>query len=135
MLRPKRVTFKKERKGRIRGKESQALHLTVGTYGLKALESGRITARQMEATRRAMTRKMKRRGRVWIRIFPSTPITSKPNEVRMGKGKGNVDHWVSPVREGRILYEIGGIPPEIALQALRAGAAKLPLRTCFLHSQ
>jgi large subunit ribosomal protein L16 len=132
MLRPKSVVFKKGRKGRIRGTESQALHLTVGSYGLKALESGRITARQLEATRRAMTRKMKRRGRVWIRIFPSTPVTSKPNEVRMGKGKGNVSHWVCPVRKGRILYEIGGIPPEIALQALQAGAAKLPLLTSFL---
>ena len=129
MLRPKQVKFRKQRKGRIRGTENRSVHLTVGTYGLKALESGRLTARQIEATRRAITRKMKRRGRVWVRVFPAIPITSKPVEVRMGKGKGNVDYWVCPIRQGKILYEIGGISPEIALQALQAGAAKLPLLT------
>ena len=109
--------------------ESKSVNLTVGTYGLKALESGRVTARQIEATRRAITRKMKRRGRVWIRVFPATPITSKPVEVRMGKGKGNVDYWVCPVRQGKILYEVGGISRDTAMQALKAGAAKLPLLT------
>lgn len=129
MLRPKQVKYRKQRKGRIKGVESKSVNLTVGTYGLKALESGRVTARQIEATRRAITRKMKRRGRVWIRVFPATPITSKPVEVRMGKGKGNVDYWVCPVRQGKILYEIGGIPYDTAMQALQAGAAKLPLLT------
>lgn len=129
MLRPKQVKYRKQRKGRIRGTENRSVKLTVGSYGLKALESGRLTARQIEATRRAITRKMKRKGRVWIRVFPATPITSKPVEVRMGKGKGNVDYWACPVRQGRILYEIGGIPYETAMQALRAGAAKLPLIT------
>ena len=109
--------------------ESKSVNLTVGTYGLKALESGRVTARQIEATRRAITRKMKRRGRVWIRVFPATPITGKPVEVRMGKGKGNVDYWVCPVRQGKILYEVGGISRDTAMQALKAGAAKLPLLT------
>ena len=129
MLRPRQVKYRKQRKGRIKGMENKSVNLTVGTYGLKALESGRVTARQIEATRRAITRKMKRRGRVWIRVFPATPITSKPVEVRMGKGKGNVDYWVCPVRQGKILYEIGGIPYDTAMQALQAGAAKLPLLT------
>ena len=129
MLRPKQVKYRKQRKGRIKGVESKSVNLTVGTYGLKALESGRVTARQIEATRRAITRKMKRRGRVWIRVFPATPITSKPVEVRMGKGKGNVDYWVCPVRQGKILYEVGGISRDTAMQALKAGAAKLPLLT------
>ena len=129
MLRPKQVKYRKQRKGRIKGMESKSVNLTVGTFGLKALESGRLTARQIEATRRAITRKMKRRGRVWIRVFPATPITSKPVEVRMGKGKGNVDYWVCPVRQGKILYEVGGISRDTAMQALKAGAAKLPLLT------
>ena len=129
MLRPKQVKYRKQRKGRIKGMESKSTNLSVGTYGMKAVESGRVTARQIEATRRAITRKMKRRGRVWIRVFPATPITSKPVEVRMGKGKGNVDYWVCPVRQGKILYEIGGISHEVAMQALQAGAAKLPLLT------
>lgn len=129
MLRPKQVKYRKQRKGRIKGMESKSINLTVGTFGLKALESGRLTARQIEATRRAITRKMKRRGRVWIRVFPATPITSKPVEVRMGKGKGNVDYWVCPVRQGKILYEVGGISRDTAMQALKAGAAKLPLLT------
>lgn len=135
MLRPRQVKFKKTRKGRIRGLETRVLGLVAGTYGLKALEGGRLTARQIEATRRSITRKMKRRGRVWIRVFPSTPITSKPVEVRMGKGKGNVDYWVAPVRPGRVLYEIGGVPRATALQALQSGAAKLPLRTKILLGQ
>mgnify|MGYP001184492033 FL=1 len=129
MLRPKQVKFRKQRKSRIRGIETRSVNLTQGSYGLKAKESGRITARQIEATRRAITRKMKRKGRVWIKIFPSVPITSKPVEVRMGKGKGNVNYWVSPVRQGQILYEVGGVTQEIGLQALRAGANKLPVLT------
>lgn len=125
MLRPKQVKYRKARKGRIQGTQND--HLLRGAFGLKAIEGGRVTARQVEASRRAMTRKMKRRGKVWIRIFPSTPISRKPIEVRMGKGKGNVDFWVAPVRKGKVLYEIGGVPPEVAEAALRAGAAKLPL--------
>lgn len=132
MLRPKQVKFRKERKGKIRGRETRKISLISGNYALKALESGRVTSRQIEATRRAMTRKMKRRGRVWIRMFPHQPITNKPVEVRMGKGKGNVSYWVSPVRKGKLLYVVGGISKEVAFQALRAGAAKLPLLTSIV---
>ena len=129
MLRPQQVKFRKTRKGVIRGRTARTTSLAAGTYGLKTLESGRVTARQIEATRRAMTRKMKRRGRVWIRLFPDQPITHKPIEVRMGKGKGNVAYWVCPVKKGRMLYILGGVSAEVARQALQAGAAKLPLRT------
>jgi len=129
MLRPRELKFRKERKGRIRGLESKNPTLKEGCFGLRTLESGRVTARQIEATRRAITRKMKRRGRVWVLIFPHKPITSKPIEVRMGKGKGNVDYWVASVRQGKVLFLVGGVSQEIAMEALKAGAGKLPLLT------
>ena len=129
MLRPKQTKYRKQKKGRIKGIEMRCTDVRFGSYGLRALESGRISARQIEAARRVITRRMKRRGKVWIKIFPSTPVTSKPVEVRMGKGKGAVDYWVCPVRRGTLLYEVGGISKEVALQALKGGATKLPIAT------
>jgi large subunit ribosomal protein L16 len=129
MLRPKQTKFRKQRKGRIRGLETRSNTIIFGEFGLKALECGKISARQIEATRRAITRKVKRRGKLWIRMFPSVPVTSKPVEVRMGKGKGSVDHWVCPVKAGKILYEIGGVPKVIAYNALKSGSNKLSLNT------
>ena len=129
MLRPKQTKFKKQRKGRIKGLEAKSNTVIFGEFGLKALECGRISARQIEATRRAITRKVKRRGKLWIRMFPSVPVTSKPVEVRMGKGKGSVDHWVCPVKAGKILYEIGGVPKVVAYNALKSGSNKLSLNT------
>jgi large subunit ribosomal protein L16 len=129
MLRPKQTKFRKQRTGRLRGNSAKNLELNQGTYGLKSLESGRITARQIEATRVTITRKIKRKGKLWIRLFPSVPITSKPVEVRMGKGKGSVDYFAAPIRAGSILYEISGVPTEVAIQALKAGAKKLPVNT------
>lgn len=129
MLRPKQTKFRKQRTGRIKGNASKNLRLSQGLYGLRSLESGRITARQIEATRITITRKIKRRGKLWIRLFPFVPVTSKPVEVRMGKGKGAVDFFVAPVRAGSILYEISGVPKEIAIQALKSGAKKLPIST------
>jgi len=128
MLQPKRTKFRKAFKGKISGKAKGGFTLTFGTYGLKALEPERVTARQIEATRRAITRAMKRAGRVWIRIFPDVPVSKKPTEVRMGKGKGSVDRWVARVKPGRILFEIDGVPEEVAREALRLGAAKLPIK-------
>ena len=129
MLQPKRTKFRKAFKGRIKGEAKGGSDLNFGHYGLKATEPERVTARQIEAARRAMTRHMKRQGRVWIRIFPDTPVTAKPIEVRMGKGKGSVDRWVARVAPGRILFEIDGVSEEIAREALRLGAAKLPIKT------
>lgn len=129
MLRPKQTKFRKQRKGKIRGLETRSNTVIFGEYGLKVLECGRISARQIEATRRAITRKVKRRGKLWIRMFPSVPVTAKPVEVRMGKGKGAVDHWVCPVKAGKILYEIGGLPKVIAYNALKSGSNKLSLST------
>jgi large subunit ribosomal protein L16 len=129
MLRPKQTKFRKQRKGRIRGLETKSNTVIFGEFGLKALECGRVSARQIEATRRAITRKVKRRGKLWIRVFPSVPVTSKPVEVRMGKGKGSVDHWICPVKAGKILYEIGGVPKVIAYNALKSGSNKLSLNT------
>ena len=129
MLQPKRTKFRKMHKGRIKGEAKGGSDLTFGTYGLKATEPERVTARQIEAARRAMTRHMKRQGRVWIRIFPDTPISAKPIEVRMGKGKGSVDRWVARVKPGRIMFEIDGVTEEVAREALRLGAAKLPIKT------
>ena len=129
MLRPKQTKFRKQRKGRIRGLETRSNTIIFGEFGLKALECGKISARQIEATRRAITSKVKRRGKLWIRMFPSVPVTSKPVEVRMGKGKGSVDHWVCPVKAGKILYEIGGVPKVIAYNALKSGSNKLSLNT------
>ncbi|MEM7724146.1 MAG: 50S ribosomal protein L16 [Pseudomonadota bacterium] len=129
MLQPKRTKFRKAHKGRIRGEAKGGSDLTFGTYGLKALQPERVTARQIEAARRAMTRHMKRQGRVWIRIFPDLPVTSKPVEVRMGKGKGSVDYWACKVKPGRIMFEIDGVAEPIAREALRLAAMKLPVKT------
>jgi large subunit ribosomal protein L16 len=129
MLQPKRTKFRKMHKGRIRGEAKGGSDLNFGTYGLKAIEPERVTARQIEAARRALTRHMKRQGRVWIRIFPDTPITAKPIEVRMGKGKGSVDRWAAKVKPGRIMFEIDGVAEDIAREALRLAAMKLPVKT------
>ena len=129
MMLPKRTKYRKAFKGRIHGNAKGGYTLNFGSYGLKTVEPERLTARQIEAARRAITRQMKRQGRVWIRIFPDLPVTGKPAEVRMGKGKGAVDHWAARVNPGRILFEIDGVPDDIAREALRLGAAKLPVDT------
>lgn len=129
MLQPKRTKFRKAHKGRIKGTAKGGTALTFGSYGLKAMEPDRVTARQIEATRRAITRRMKRAGRVWIRIFPDVPVTKKPTEVRMGKGKGSVEFWAAKVKPGRIMFEIDGVSDDVAREALRLGAAKLPVKT------
>ncbi len=129
MLQPKRTKFRKAFKGRISGNTKAGATLAFGEFGLKSLEAERVTARQIEAARRAVTREMKRQGKVWIRIFPDVPVTAKPIEVRMGKGKGAIDRWVARVAPGRILFEIDGVPEPIAREALRLGAAKLPVKT------
>lgn len=133
MLQPKRTKFRKQFKGRIKGMAKGGFNLDFGTYGLKALEPERVTARQIEAARRAITRQMKRQGRVWIRVFPDVPVSSKPTEVRMGKGKGAPEYWACRVNPGRILFEIDGVSHEVAQEALRLGAAKLPIRTRFIE--
>ncbi|CDG32772.1 50S ribosomal protein L16 [Parasaccharibacter sp. TMW2.1882] len=133
MLSPKRTKFRKAHKGRIHGMAKGGTQLNFGAYGLKALEPERITARQIEASRRAITRAMKRAGRVWIRIFPDTPVSTKPAEVRMGSGKGNPEYWAARVKPGRILFEIEGVPPEVARLALSLAAAKLPIKTKFIQ--
>jgi len=133
MLQPKRTKYRKQHKGRIRGVAPGGTSLTFGSYGLKAQEPNRVNAREIEAARRAITRHMKRAGRVWIRIFPDTPISSKPTEVRMGKGKGSVDYWACKVKPGRIMFEIDGVNEEIAREALRLGAAKLSVKTRFVQ--
>jgi len=120
-------------KGRIKGIAKGGTSLTFGAYGLKALEPERVTARQIEATRRAITRHMKRRGRVWIRIFPDVPVTKKPTEVRMGKGKGSVEFWAAKVKPGRIMFEIDGVNDAVAREALSLGAAKLPIKTLIVR--
>ncbi|MBI1262233.1 MAG: 50S ribosomal protein L16 [Rhizobiales bacterium] len=132
MLQPKRTKFRKAHKGRIHGKAKGGMNLDFGAYGLKAQEPARITARQIEAARRAITRHMKRAGRVWIRIFPDVPVSSKPTEVRMGKGKGTPEFWAARVKPGRIMFEIDGVPLAIAEEAMRLGAAKLPIKTRFV---
>lgn len=129
MLQPKRTKFRKAHKGRIHGKAKAGTALNFGSHGLKALEPERVTARQIEAARRAITRHMKRAGRVWIRIFPDVPISSKPTEVRMGKGKGSPEYWAARVHPGRIMFEIDGVNDATAREALRLGAAKLPIKT------
>ncbi len=129
MLQPKRTKFRKAHKGRIHGTAKGGTELTFGSYGLKAIEPERITARQIEAARRAITRHMKRAGRVWIRIFPDLPVSSKPTEVRMGKGKGSPEYWAARVHPGRIMFEIDGVADDTAREALRLGAAKLPIKT------
>lgn len=133
MLMPKRTKYRKYQKGRLKGNATRGTRITFGDFGIKALEPGRITSRQIEAARIAMTRRMKRVGKVWIRIFPDKPITKKPAETRMGKGKGSPEYWVAPVKPGRVLFEIGGgISEELAREALRLAAQKLPIKTKFV---
>ncbi|MEM9970358.1 MAG: 50S ribosomal protein L16 [Pseudomonadota bacterium] len=129
MLSPKRTKFRKQHKGRIKGEAKGGFDLNFGSYGLKAVTPERVTARQIEAARRTMTRHMKRQGRVWIRIFPDVPVTQKPTEVRMGKGKGSVEYWAAKVKPGRIMFEIDGVAEPIAREALRLAAMKLPVQT------
>ena len=129
MLMPKRVKYRKQQRGRMKGKASRGAEVHFGDYGLQALEPGWVSARQIEAARRAIVRAVKRRGKVWIRIFPDKPVTKKPAETRMGSGKGNVELWVAVVKPGRILFEIGGLPRELALEALRLASHKLSVKT------
>jgi large subunit ribosomal protein L16 len=133
MLQPKKTKFRKQFKGRIRGNSKGGTELNFGQFGLKALEPERVTARQIEAARRAITRQMKRQGRVWIRVFPDVPVSQKPTEVRMGSGKGSPEYWAARVAPGRIMFEIDGVPEDIAREALRLGAAKLPIKTRFIQ--
>jgi large subunit ribosomal protein L16 len=129
MLQPKRTKYRKAFKGRIHGNAKSGTDLNLGSYGLKAMEPERLTARQIEAARRAITRHMKRAGRVWIRIFPDIPVTSKPAEVRMGSGKGSPELWVARVKPGRIIFELDGVTDKVAREALKLGAEKLPIKT------
>ncbi len=131
MLQPKRTKFRKMHKGRNRGLAQRGSRVSFGEYGLKAVGRGRMTARQIEAGRRAMTRRVKRGGKIWIRVFPDKPITKKPLEVRQGKGKGNVEYWVAQIQPGRMLYEMQGVDEELAREAFRLAAAKLPVKTTF----
>jgi large subunit ribosomal protein L16 len=132
VLQPKRTKFRKQSKGRNRGLATISNKVSFGEFGLKATTRGRITARQIEAARRTITRKMKRGGKIWIRVFPDKPITSKPLEVRQGKGKGNVEYWVAQIQPGRMLYEIEGVPEELAREAFKLASAKLPVKTTFI---
>ena len=132
MLQPKRTKYRKQQKLRYNGLANRGTKVSFGSFGLKAVTSGRITNRQIESARIAMTRYMKREGKVWIRIFPDKPITAKPQEVRMGKGKGALDHWVCPIKPGRVLFELDGVPIEVAQEALRLAAQKLPVLCKFV---
>ena len=132
MLQPKRTKFRKVQKGRNRGLAQRGSSVSFGEYGLKAIGRGRMTARQIEAARRAMTRRVKRGGQIWIRVFPDKPITNKPLEVRQGKGKGNVEYWVAQIKPGKVLYEMEGVSEEVARDAFRLAAAKLPFPTKFV---
>jgi len=132
MLQPKKTKYRKQQKGKLRGFATSGAKVSFGEFGLKATTRGRVTARQIEAARRAMTRHIKRGGKVWIRIFPDVPITKKPVEVRMGKGKGNPEFWACRVKPGRILFEIDGVSEEIAKEALYKASAKLPIKTKFI---
>ena len=135
MLQPKRTKYRKQMKSRNRGLAQRGSTVAFGEYGLKAVGRGRISARQIEAARRAMTRHVKRGGKIWIRVFPDKPITQKPLEVRQGKGKGNVEYWVCQVQPGRVLYEMEGVPEEVAREAFRLAAAKIPFATTFVSRQ
>jgi len=135
MLQPKKTKFRKVQKGRMRGKAIRGGTVAFGSYGLQALEAGWVSDRQIEAARIAMTRYIKRGGRIWIRIFPDKPITAKPAETRMGKGKGNPDYWVAVVKPGRILYEMEGVEPDIAKEAFRLASHKLPIKTRFVQQR
>jgi len=132
MLQPKRVKYRKQQKGRLKGNAQRGNSIAFGDYGLQTLDTGWITNRQIEAARVAMTRHMKRGGKVWIRIFPDKPVTSKPAETRMGKGKGNPEGWVAPVKPGRVMFELEGVPEDVARRALQLASAKLPVKTKFL---
>ena len=132
MLSPKRTKFRKQQKGRLKGLAKGGFSLNFGSYGLKATTPGRVTARQIEAGRRAMTRRVRRGGKIWIRVFPDKPITKKPLEVRQGKGKGGVEYWVALIQPGRMIYEMQGVPEETAREAFALAAAKLPFRTQFV---
>jgi len=132
MLQPKRTKYRKQHKGRNRGLAVSGSSVSFGEFGLKALDRGRLSARQIESARRAMTRHVKRGGKVWIRVFPDKPITQKPLEVRMGNGKGNVEYWVAQIQPGRMLYEMEGVTEEVAREAFKLAAAKLPLKTIFV---
>tara|TARA_B100000315_G_scaffold155514_1_gene144058 strand:+ start:5775 stop:6194 length:420 start_codon:yes stop_codon:yes gene_type:complete len=133
MLQPKRTKYRKAHKGRIHGNAKGGTDLNFGAYGLKAMDPARITSRQIEAARRAMTRHMKRAGRVWIRIFPDVPVSQKPAEVRQGKGKGNPEFWVARVKPGRVMFELDGVPEDVARRAFELAAAKLPINTKFVQ--
>ncbi|MEO1328247.1 MAG: 50S ribosomal protein L16 [Pseudomonadota bacterium] len=135
MLSPKRTKFRKQHKGRIHGEAKGGTRLNFGTFGLKSTEPERVTARQIEAARRAITRYMKRQGRVWIRIFPDVPVSKKPTEVRMGKGKGSVEYWACKVKPGRVMFEIDGVAEPIAREALRLGAMKLPVKCRIIQRE
>ena len=132
MLQPKRTKFRKQMKGRNRGLAQNSNKVSFGEFGLKSIGRGRITARQIEAARRAMTRHVKRGGKIWIRIFPDKPVTKKPLEVRQGKGKGNVEYWVAQIQPGRMLYEMEGVSEDVAREAFELAAAKLPVKTAFV---
>ncbi len=131
MLQPKQTKFRKQQKGRNRGLATTGCRVNFGEFGLQATGRGRLTARQIEAARRAITRYVKRGGKVWIRVFPDKPITKKPLEVRQGKGKGNVEYWVAEIKPGRVLYEMAGVPEDVARKAFRLASAKLPMKTAF----
>lgn len=135
MLQPKRTKYRKQQKGRNRGLATRGNKVSFGDFGLKALTRGRLTSRQIEAARRALTRHIKRGGRVWIRVFPDKPVSKKPLEVRMGKGKGNPEYWVALIQPGKVLYEMEGVSEEIARDAFRLAAAKLPVQTTFVARQ
>ena len=132
MMQPKRTKYRKRHKGRNEGLTKRGAELNFGAYGMKATDNARVSARQLEAARRAITRHLKRAGRVWIRVFPDVPVSAKPAEVRMGSGKGSVELWVAVIKPGRILFEIDGVPEELAAEAIKLGAAKLPIRTKFV---
>ena len=132
MLQPKKTKYRRTQKGKLKGNAQRGAQIAFGSFAIKSLDEGFITARQIEAARIAVTRYMKREGKVWIRIFPDKPMTSKPAEVRMGKGKGAVDHWVASIRPGRVLFEADGVPFEVAKEAMRLAAQKLPLKTRFV---
>lgn len=132
MLQPKRTKFRKQMKGRNRGLSQRGSTVSFGDFGLKAIGRGRITARQIESARRAMTRHIKRGGKIWVRVFPDKPITQKPLEVRQGKGKGSVEYWVAQVRPGKVLYEVQGVPEVLAREAFALAAAKIPVQTTFV---
>ena len=135
MLQPKRTKFRKQHKGRIHGNAKGGSEINFGSYGLKAVEPDRVNARQIEAARRALTRHMKRQGRVWIRIFPDVPVTAKPIEVRMGKGKGSVDRWVAKIKPGRVMFEVDGVDEDVAMEALRLAAMKLSVKCRYVKRE